>query len=153
MDDWPTLSTFGRFGRRRAALCLFGILWVAVGISVLTTARARFTPIDDPTILSLMDRREWGWMWMVCAAVAIFCGLFRNRYRALDEWGFNALLIPPMVWMLAYVWAEIAWLATAGQIGRSNGWIGAVIYTVISLAILMIAGWPDPADEVRKEAK
>lgn len=150
MDDWPSLRIFATCGRRRVTLILFGTLWVAVGLGVLTGTEPRFTPREDTSFLSIMNSPLWGLLWLTCAVVAVIAGILRVRYKFFDEWGFNALLIPPLTWTLAFMWSEISWLITGGIIGRDRGWIGSIVYLVICLAILVIAGWPDPADEVTK---
>jgi len=134
-------------GRRGLSLILFGILWTLVGVGILGGPSDRFSRPGPGGTLEFMDSANWAWMWIGFGALSVISGFLRRRVRLLDEWGFNSLLIPAWVWTLTYGWSAVTYIVTMGEYGQGRAWVGCVVYGVISLAILVIAGWPDPSDE------
>jgi cytochrome c oxidase subunit IV len=62
----------------------------------------------------------------------------------VDALGYNALLLPPTVWVLGYVLSAVLYLATAGQVGSDRAWAALVIWMSVVVAVLVVSGWPEP---------
>jgi hypothetical protein len=143
-----------RVGRRGLILIIGGLAWIAVGVTVIQTAPLsdRFTSPDaEPQTLDLFERPWTGVVWTGCGAVAVLVGALHDRTIAAqhDAVGFNAFLIPPMMWMFCYVWSVLAYWSTGGLSGSDSGVYGLTVWTLVSLVIIIIAGWPDPSDDAR----
>lgn len=143
----PTRKLVRRYGRRATTLMLFGVCWVGVGLGVWLVPMTRFTHSADAGVLTFMDDPLWGFMWMACGVTAVTTGFLRPRHPTYDEWGFNSLVVPPMVWGAAYVWSFVVALVTSGAAGRYGGIVGFAVFIIAVLAVLLIAGWPEPESE------
>jgi hypothetical protein len=140
-----------RIGRRGLLLVLGGLAWMLIGISLLTTPAAnRFTSPDapGPQFLDLIERPAIGIVWVGCGFVSALVGAVHDRAIAQqhDAVGFNALLIPPMLWMFAFGWAIIAHFISGGREGSETASYGFAIWVIVSAFIIVVAGWPDPSD-------
>lgn len=133
-------------GRRSASLILFGLLWAGVGSGILAIPLARFTSGPQTGYLYFMENPLWGFMWIAGGVFAAACGLLRRSHSRWDEWGFNSLLIGPMVWAAAYAWSWIAAIVTNGEIGRYGAWAGFMAFGIAIFSVLLIAGWPEPEE-------
>jgi len=133
------------FGRRGVFLMMFGLVYVAIGVSYLSLRSQRFTAI--PVIGPILDDPAWGLMWIVGGLVATVNGALRIRSRA-DAPGFVALLIPPGVWSIFYATSVVSYVATAGDTGRINSISGAAVWALVWLVVTLISGWPDADPDV-----
>lgn len=140
-----------RIGRRGLLLVLGGLAWILLGASVLTQPPVnRFTSPDapGPQFLDILERPGTGMVWVGCGFVAALVGAVHDRTIAKqhDAVGFNALLIPPMLWMFAFGWAILAHLISGGREGSETGSYGFAIWIIVVAFIIVVAGWPDPSD-------
>lgn len=136
------------FGRRGTFLVLDGIIWVVIGFAIFAQPQERFSRPGPGGGLEVMELPAWGLFWALCGLVAIVTAFLRRapgRHR-LDQWGFTALMGPALLWCFAFVWSWLSNLANPSN-GRPTSWLGALVYLVIILSVLVVAGWPDPADE------
>jgi hypothetical protein len=125
---------------------LIGALWVLIGFGFITVPMERFSRPGPGGPLQFMDTPPWpGLLWLVGGGVAVVCGFLRNRQRR-DDWGFNGLVLPVFVWMIAYLASFLTSVASRGEFGRSTGWLGFLVYLGLILLLLLIADWPDPDD-------
>jgi hypothetical protein len=141
------LKLLRRLGRRGSILLLMGVAWILVGVTGIGIPIDRFsTPgIGTDVFLQLLDSPEIYFLWIIAGSIAVFTGSlhdrrFINRYEAL---GWNAVLTPCLLWTIFYAWSFVIWLASSGEGGRSNGLYGFVVWLVISLIIMIMAGWPE----------
>lgn len=135
-----------RLGRRGTVLVLIGIIWVGYGISIcLIDHPDRFSSTGPDGPLQFMDAREWCVPWLACGLFALGYGL-RGRKLASDTGAFMALLGPPFLWTIMFLWSFAVAVATGGHHGRSTSWLGALVWAVAVVFILVIAGWADPGD-------
>jgi hypothetical protein len=139
------------FGRRGGILILFGPLWILLGAIFATMPADRFSRPGPGGPLEVIDRTPWaGLMWVLCGLVALINGLVRRRVKNEDAVGYAALIIAPGFWMAAYVVSYGLWLYThytgVEEIGNPNGYLAALVYLVLVLAILVIANWNDDLD-------
>lgn len=155
-NKWPRLMVaLHRFGRRGAVLTLLGSMWIFIGVGMVIDPIRRFSRLDngDNSALDFMDRPGWAMLWVVCGTFAAVAGFLRMRVRVMDELGFNSLLVPSLTWTATYAWSALTWLATQGGFGRERAWAGALLYGVIVVVLLVVAGWPDPIDETTEEER
>lgn len=125
----PTLN-----GRRGAFLLSFGVIYVAIGLNYMFIAA-------DATIRHAMSwMPAWstievcGAAWAaagVVAAVSAFLPMPRDRY------GFIALA----AWSSA--WA-IAWGIAAALGYAPRGFVGALVFAVLTVAPMAVSGLPNP---------
>jgi hypothetical protein len=136
-----------RLGRRGSLLLLFGLAWILVGLTGLAFPQDRFSSpgIGPDQWLQVLDGREFNLFWIVSGAIAFTVGILHdrriiNRHEAM---GWNAILTMPLIWMMCFIWSFAAWINTDGEAGRANGLYGFFVWAVISLVIMIIAGWPE----------
>ena len=136
-----------RLGRRGMLLLLLGIAWILVGSTGIAIPSDRFSSpgIGADTILQMLDSAPVYFLWIVSGSIAVFVGSLHdrriiNKYEAL---GWNAVLTPPLVWMVFYIWSFFIWMVTHGEEGRAQGLYGLVVWAVVSLIIMIVAGWPE----------
>lgn len=146
------LRMFGLLGRRGLLLLMFGLLWMSFGFGVLTVEQLRFTsePARAP-LLSVLDHQQIGWVWIATGVVSLIAGLTRTRHGRSDILGFNALIVPAAVWFLGYVWSYLAWLMDGS--GRASAWVAAIVWLIVVVFVLLVAGWPDPDDPAFRDPK
>jgi magnesium-transporting ATPase (P-type) len=153
LAQWYYTSTFQArlaafFGRRGTFLAAYGLIWIVIGIANFIEPMERFSKPGPGGPLEILEMAWTGLIWAACGLMAISTAFIRRSpgRQRVDQWGFTALLIPALVWDFGFFWSWISWLST-GVYGRPTAWLGILVYLVIVLSILVVAGWPDPADE------
>lgn len=141
------MRPFRQLGRRGLFLTLFGLLWVCVGVSVLVSSMSTWFSGTGPPlpVVSLLEHPVSGLLWVVAGLASGVSAAIRRRRRGHDGAGFNALLVPPFLWLMGYVWSQAAWIVT-GTYGRSTAWIAICVWVIICASVILAAGWPDPDD-------
>lgn len=143
------------FGRRGGVLALFGLTWIILGFGFATTSESRFSRAESGGLLDFIDSTPWpGIFWMICGAVAFGNGLLRRKLHNEDAIGYAVLIMPPLLWSIAYVWSFTAWAFTSLNqfgmpYGRRESFIGALVFLIIVLIIRIVANWRDDYDEYR----
>ena len=149
----PHRSPVRRIGRRGLVLIFVGMIWILYGIAYLKYPLARFT-VDDNVpgianaVLTFFSSSWIGYIWLLCGLAAVAFGLARSRISLIswDHYGFNAILIPPIIWTFLFLWSWVASLTSNGNIGAPLAVFGFVTWLLATGFILIIAGWPDPSD-------
>ena len=124
-----------RLGRRGAFLLLFGAAWSLIGWSSLgreLTAVAR--RLFDP-LLQVAPFDFWAHIWLLAGVLALVAAFLREPGQ--DSFGFGALIVPPMLWagsasvssFIPHLWGQAM--------------VTTVVYLAISVAIFIVAGWPE----------
>lgn len=123
-----------RIGRRGAFLGLVGVMWSLYGYGLMRA------PLTDSRGLTLLIRLcplpRWGLVWLIAGGVAVVAAL--STRRRWDEIGYVAVLVPPMLWGLAYL---TAWWPMQVY---PRGWATAAVWGMVSTAVMIVAGWPEP---------
>jgi len=141
-----------RIGRRGIILIITGLIWLLYGIAIFNRPNSdRFSSPDHPEpiyVFNLLQNHWMGILWGVCGVIATFCGVLRSRrsVHPRDGIGFNAILIPSIMWALLFLWSEIIYFFTGGDYGNSGAIFGFLVWALVTAFILIIAGWPDPTD-------
>lgn len=119
-------------GRRGAILLSYGTVWALYGFAQITSPQPDQRGLTPA--LELMPLTVWGWLWVTTGLVAIVCAWMP---QGLDWPAF--LLLPLMVlpWMASYL---AAWIS--GDFPR--GWVAALVWAVIAVPVLVVAGWREP---------
>jgi len=137
-----------RLGRRGLLLLLSGLAWIGVGTNIIRNNMARFSQPgpDADLILQFMDSNWIGWLWVFAGAAALVVVIFRGTRwpKISDAIGYNAILTPPMIWTLAFLWSYVTYIMSNGEYGRSTSLYSLIVWSLITLFILVIAGWPEP---------
>lgn len=148
-----------KLGRRGSFLIMFGGIWIVYGLAILVLPDvSRFE--DVPFVGPIVDSGLWGLVWAGCGMFGIWSAYRRPHNPAgADRLGFNAILIPPMIWTAFYALSFLAGCASAiiglfvpgggGSYGQVSSWIGIVVWMIAVTVTLLIADWPDPLDQDR----
>lgn len=119
-------------GRRGAILLSYGAVWALYGYAQIASPQPDQRGLQPA--LELMPLDAWGWLWVLTGLGAVVSAwLPQGR-----DW-IAFLLLPLMVlpWMASYL---IAWLA--GDFPR--GWVATLVWGVIAVPLLVVAGWREP---------
>lgn len=149
-------NTVRHLGRRGLLLMLGGLAWICLGVDMIRhPIQHRFSnehAIPHPNvILHAMDNPHWGLAWIICGTVAFLSGMLRHRatVRRHDAVGFNALLTPPFLWMIFFIWSGVVSLLTHDLQGKDGqSFYGIVVWFLVNLFILTVAGWPEPTENI-----
>jgi hypothetical protein len=143
-------------GRRGLLLILGGLSWIGVGCSLIFEPRDRFSSagLGTDTVLQLLDSQLFAYVWIIAGLITLFTGLYRNHdpRRNLDPLGFNTFLTPPLMWTMFFLWSFLANVVTDGREGQPYSLYSFIVWSLMDLFILVIAGWPE-APQYRKDAK
>ncbi|MFD8949476.1 hypothetical protein ACFV0B_11535 [Streptomyces xanthophaeus] len=129
-----------QLGRRGTILTCYGLVWVLYGVA------QQITPQVDQRglklLLNLAPIEFWGWCWIIAGLIAL-ASAWAPPGR--DAAGFAALAVIVAPWTATYLatWA-------LGEFPR--GWVAAAIWTVITVPVIVVAGWPEPPRRKRAEA-
>lgn len=143
-----------RYGRRGMLLALSGLAWIGIGWSTARDPVDRFSgPGHDGTLLDALDGAWMGYLWAVCGLVAVVTAVLRDRRITSnhDAVGFNAILTPPLVWTFGFAWSAVMYWLTGGEDGRSSSAIAIIVYALVCLFIMTVAGWSEgPTEPVQQ---
>ena len=124
--------------RRSLVLLVFGTLYVLIGLSYLGQAaeimRSPAASRSYTAHLALMPLDAWAWLFIAAGAVGFLGGL-TMRHRL----GYPALMVMSTWWGLEFIGS---WVVT----GYARAVLGALVWIALSAALLIIVGWPDPAE-------
>lgn len=124
--------------RRSLVLLVFGTLFVLIGISYLDQAdQLTSSPAAAQAYtahLALFDLKVWALLFIGTGAAGIFGGL-----RMRHEVGYTALMVMATWWGAEFVGSAIV-------TGTGRPVLGALVWIGLSAALLIIVGWPDPAE-------
>ena len=130
-------------GRRGVVLALLGVIWIFQGATVLLTP-----PAPDYYLLSNFElARAVGWI--VTGGIAI---AYATRPQGDDAPGFLSLYVMAAFQAGAYAAGFVAWITPGGADGNPRGIVGVFSWLVILLAIVVMAGWHEPARQRSKDA-
>jgi len=128
-------------------LGLIGLVWLMFGWALLKGNSPSHFGRLGPGLIEWALSAHWaGLAWVVCGLLALVTGAWR---RMPDAYGFNALLIPPMLWTVLYGWSWGIWVFTRGEYGSARSWVQAVIWSCAVVVVMITSGWPDPDDKDR----
>lgn len=122
----------GILGRRGAILLCYGTVWALYGFAQITTPQPDqrgLQPLLEHTSLTL-----WGYCWVATGLIAIVSAWLP---QGRDWVAFLALPLMVLPWVGSYL---IAWLM--GDFSR--GWVAAIVWGVIAVPVLVVAGWREP---------
>ncbi|MFI8499476.1 hypothetical protein ACIGFK_13405 [Streptomyces sp. NPDC085524] len=128
-----------RLGRRGAILTSYGLVWLLYGYAQLVTPQPDQRGLA--LLLRLMPLDAWAWGWIVAGTVAL---VYAWAPPGQDAAAFLALVLIVVPWTATYL---VAWLSG----GYPRGWVAAAVWTVITVPVLVVAGWPEPSRRKRAE--
>ncbi|MCD9196087.1 hypothetical protein [Streptomyces albireticuli] len=120
-------------GRRGTILLAYGTVWALYGYGQLTIPQPDQRGLT--LVLHLWPLSTWAWLWITAGTIAIAAAWMPPRR---DWWGFLALVVIVIPWTLSY-------LASWWPLGIfPRGWVATAVWTVISVPVIVAAGWPEP---------
>ena len=133
-----------RIGRRGVVMLLIGSAWTVTGMSQLLDPVERFSQPGPGGALHYADAPGWGAVWLVCGVVAVVCGVFHDRgsrVSVTEVWGFNALLVPPVMWCGFYTWSAVLYLIPGWEDGSPRALPALLAWSAVVALLLTIADW------------
>ncbi|WP_405941639.1 hypothetical protein [Streptomyces sp. NBC_00207] len=121
-----------RLGRRGTILTSYGLVWLLYGYGQLTTPQPDQRGLA--TALSIMPLSGWGWCWIAAGIVALVSAWAPPGRDAIAFIVLPLIVVP---WMASYL---AAWISG----GFPRGWVAAAVWAVITVPVLVVAGWPEP---------
>lgn len=136
-----------RLGRRGLLLLMMGMAWFGLGLSNLLIPSDRFSApgLGNDHILQILDGPGFNALWVIGGFIAMIVGGFHDRrvFNKREAWGWNAVLTLPLMWVCFFVWSFVVNLVSHGEGGRPQGLYGAIVWTLVSVIIMIMAGWPE----------
>ena len=126
-----------RFGFRGIVQLIFGGLFVAIGIGVLTMPDrvADLIHTHLPVAFRLC-------IWAGAGTLGIAAAFFQPRWEGdagrlrLERWAWGTLAIGPAERCVSFLWACIS----TGNLERLTG---MVVYLLLTLLLIVVARWPE----------
>lgn len=85
---------------RRIILGLLGTPFIILGIAILKQGEP---PIQLAPSVEVIANSLFGWLWITAGAFAIIAMIASETRAVVEEIGYGLLIIPPIVWMSAYL--------------------------------------------------
>ena len=129
-------------GKRGQILLVFGLVWIGLGVGVLTEGDPAY--YDQIVPFTWLPETVRAWLWIVTGAAAVAYA-WRPRIIAHDGLGFLALYLMPAYRCGAFLWGWLdSRLPLGGGPGYPHGWVSALIYAAMVAAVIVCSTWPNP---------
>lgn len=130
-----------RLGRRGTILLCYGTVWALYGYGQLVSPQP-----DQRGLRLLLDHVPldvWAGLWIAAGLCAV-ASAFAPQGR---DWpGFLSLVLMVLPWMGSYA---ASWVM--GEFDR--GWVAALIWGVIAVPVIVVAGWRESPRPTRARAE
>lgn len=132
-----------RFGRRATWLITLGGVWIAHGLGHLLEPAA----VHPWVLHTQVPAWVLALAWTATGAISVAVGL-QGRHP-LDWLGHAALYVMPAVKVVSFTFAWLLWLGDIildldAALGWAGGWYPALIWLIVSVALRLVASWPNP---------
>lgn len=146
MSRWWCLRDIPKrhYGRRRMLLGLIGLIWLVIGWGFSSSPPRQFGHLPSLLDEVLADHRS-ALLWAICGLLGIAAAVLPRKHLP-DAYGFNALLLPPLIWTVLSACSWLIFVITRGEFGNPRSWVQAVIWSAAVTVLLITSGWPDPDD-------
>jgi hypothetical protein len=126
-------SLVRRFGHRGAFLLFLSVLDILYGYSLFSTSA------PQRLLNLLLPWQAWGVIWMTIGGICVGFSMFRRDRLAF---ALEAALMSAWAGIMADTWISQ---------GIARGWVSTAIFGSFSLAVLVVASWPEPPKLIRIE--
>lgn len=135
-----------RVSRRGAFLILFGVAYILTGFS--TTGYIIRNPAS-PLLHEMGPIWLRALVWITAGTVAILAAFWRKPLA--DTIGFTLVCVPAAFRAVSYLIGWFTYLYLGPGYGTATGWSAATTYGVITVAIMIVASWPDCSAPAERE--
>ena len=132
VPDRIARRALSHLGRRGLTLAVAGSTWVVIGVLVVASPPSASTPLLEvhPGLL--------GTVWIVTGVAALWSA---RQPQGIDWPGWAGLCLMSAYRAIAHGWAYGEWLMDGGRYGDPHGLTTALAWLVITMLILIGAGW------------
>lgn len=136
-----------RYGLRGTWLIIMGITWCLIGASWLFQP----IPVHDLVLTDFLSPDLNALLWSFTGVLAITQGL--KGPNQSDVIGHTALYVMPVVRVLSNLFSALCFFVSEAihsfipwvqVVGWQDGWFTALVWSVVSLALFLVAEWPNP---------
>ena len=127
--------------RRRQALTLLALAWIAHGITILHQPGWRNT--DEAIIYEMWPAGLRIGIWAGCGLVALVLSRVSARDSRLQAVAWALLTIPPTIRVVAHLWSALMWIIPGAPGGEPVAIAYAVWWAAICTLVAMLARWPE----------
>lgn len=131
--------------RRGGFLLLFGIIWAAFAYGIFNAAPSSIQRVGLGPLIETIGGGSYhglGWIWL---GGGLLAGMFAFQpFACRDVVGFAGLMTPTVLYAASYGVTSLFELNTRGVVATCS-------YTALSIAVGIVAGWPDPPPEPMPE--
>ena len=128
-----------QLGRRGAILTPYGLIYTLIGYGQLVIPQPDQRGLK--LLLAIGPLEVWAWGWLIAGVIAL---VYAWAPPGRDTAGFVALILIVVPWVTTYL---AAWLLG----DHPRGWVAAAIWTVITVPVIVVAGWSEPARRKRAD--
>jgi hypothetical protein len=122
--------------RRRVVLLVFSVVYALLGYSFAYQSPQGATGAVQ-VAAELVPLAVWGWVWVSCGAVMAWSAIKHWDEQGGGDLGFAVAVGMPVLWGAL---SGVSWLVADAP----RGWVTALVYWALALAIYSIAGMVDP---------
>ena len=128
-----------RYNKRKQFLTAGAIAYIVIGTTyILEPTPGRRAAFD--WLPTGWEPQNLGWLWVVGGVAILVLGLGSRMVHAFQPVAFTILAICPAAWAGIFVGASLTGT-------YRPGWASSVLYCVIVLWSVIVAGWDNPRRE------
>jgi len=134
----PISQRIADLGHRGSSLVIIGAVWLLIGVEVFVDpeyhAGRLWLHEELPTWLR-------AGLWLTAATAALVTAWWSPNHQGI---GFLALQLPASLRLFSYLWSQVLWLVSGGDIGYANSWLNALTWVFVIILVRHEAAAVEP---------